>query len=149
SGAHRCARARGRRSRRRAGRAARARARGRGLGALRGRRARRSRGRRARRRGGGRGGVVPRGSGGRPARMGRLLGGVSADTYVSLRVRRLVSDRKTQILLNGGLGVGLLAVAFFSARHFVHTGWPLSHADPLLVGLAGLFYLVAYPFKAW
>ena len=35
-----------------------------------------------------------------------------------------------------GFGVMLLAVAFFSARHFMRSGWPLHHADPLLVGAA-------------
>jgi len=64
-------------------------------------------------------------------------------------VRRLVSNKKAQILLNGGFGLVLLAVAFFSARHFLHSGWPLRKADPLLVGAAAALYLVAYAFKAW
>jgi uncharacterized membrane protein YbhN (UPF0104 family) len=64
-------------------------------------------------------------------------------------VRRLLSNKKAQILLNGGFGLVLLAVAFFSARHFLHSGWPLRKADPLLVGAAAALYLVAYAFKAW
>jgi len=64
-------------------------------------------------------------------------------------VRRLVSNKKAQILLNGGFGLVLLVVAFFSARHFVHSGWPLHNADPLLVGASALLFLIAYAFKAW
>jgi uncharacterized membrane protein YbhN (UPF0104 family) len=54
-----------------------------------------------------------------------------------------------QILLNGGLGLGLLAVSFFSAKHFVKGGWPLHHADPILVVAAAALFLIAYAFKAW
>jgi Lysylphosphatidylglycerol synthase TM region len=64
-------------------------------------------------------------------------------------VRQLLSNRKVRVLLNGGFGVLLLAVAAVSARHFVHGGWPLRHADPVLAGGAALLFLVAYAFKAW
>jgi uncharacterized membrane protein YbhN (UPF0104 family) len=64
-------------------------------------------------------------------------------------VRKALSNRKLQVLLNGGFGVILLAVSIFSAKHFVHTGWPLRHADPVLVAGAALLYLFAYAFKAW
>ena len=53
------------------------------------------------------------------------------------------------MLLNGGLGLGLLAVALFSLRHFANMGWPLRHADPWLVVASSLLFLIAYPFKAW
>jgi len=53
------------------------------------------------------------------------------------------------VLLNGGLGLGLLAVALFSLRHFANMGWPLRHADPWLVVASSLLFLIAYPFKAW
>ena len=33
--------------------------------------------------------------------------------------------------------------------HFVHSGWPLANADPLLVIAAGVLFLFAYAFKAW
>jgi hypothetical protein len=33
--------------------------------------------------------------------------------------------------------------------HFVHSGWPLANADPLLVVAAGILFLFAYAFKAW
>jgi Lysylphosphatidylglycerol synthase TM region len=64
-------------------------------------------------------------------------------------VRRLLANRKVQVCLNGGFGVLLLAVAAVSTRHFVRNGWPLHHADPVLVAGAALLFLVAYPFKAW
>ncbi len=64
-------------------------------------------------------------------------------------MRRLLANRKAQVLLNGGLGVVLLVVAAVSARHFVRNGWPLHHADPVLVAGAALLFLIAYAFKAW
>ena len=60
-----------------------------------------------------------------------------------------LSNRKTQVLLNGSLGLGLLAVSIFSLQHFAKMGWPLHHADPWLVVASALLFLVAYPFKAW
>ena len=60
-----------------------------------------------------------------------------------------LSNRRFQLLLNGGLGVVALAAGAFGTRHFMRGGWPLHHADPLLVGAAALLLLVAYPFKAW
>ena len=62
---------------------------------------------------------------------------------------RLLSNRKIQLVLNGGFGLVLLAVAFFSVRHFVGGGWPIHHADPMLVSGAALLFLAAYAFKAW
>jgi hypothetical protein len=64
-------------------------------------------------------------------------------------VRVLLSNRKVQLILNAGLGAALLAVSIFSLRHFAHTGWPLRHADPVLVGAAAFLFLIAYAFKAW
>jgi uncharacterized membrane protein YbhN (UPF0104 family) len=51
--------------------------------------------------------------------------------------------------LNGGLGLVLLAIAIFSGKHFMKGGWPLKHADPILVVAAALLFLIAYAFKAW
>jgi len=62
---------------------------------------------------------------------------------------RLLSNRKVQLALNGGFGLVLLAVAFFSVRHFVGAGWPIHHADPALVAGSALLFLAAYAFKAW
>jgi len=64
-------------------------------------------------------------------------------------VRALATNKKVQLLFNGGLGLGLLAVSFFTVRHFMKIGWPLHHADPVLVGGAALLFLFAYAFKAW
>src|SRR5205814_6791161 len=64
-------------------------------------------------------------------------------------VLRLLSNRKVQLALNGGFGLVLLAVAFFSVRHFVGSGWPIHHADPVLVSGAALLFLAAAAFKAW
>ena len=64
-------------------------------------------------------------------------------------VRALLTNKKVQILLNAGFGCVLLVVAFFSARHFMRSGWPLHHADPLLVGASALLFFIAYAFKAW
>ena len=62
---------------------------------------------------------------------------------------RLLSNRKVQLVLNSGFGLVLLAVAFVSVRHFVGGGWPIHHADPVLVSGAALLFLAAYAFKAW
>ena len=64
-------------------------------------------------------------------------------------MRRLRSNKKVQFLLNGGLGLGLLGVSYVSVHHFVKIGWPLHHADPILVGAAAALFLIAYAFKAW
>ena len=64
-------------------------------------------------------------------------------------MRVLLRNKKVQLLLNGGLGLGLLAVSYFSVKHFIKGGWPLHHADPILVGAAAVLFLIAYAFKAW
>jgi hypothetical protein len=72
-----------------------------------------------------------------------------ADSTVATAVMRHLSNRKVRLVLNGGFGLVLLAVAFFSVRHFVGGGWPIHHADPVLVSGAALLFLAAYAFKAW
>jgi lysylphosphatidylglycerol synthase-like protein len=72
-----------------------------------------------------------------------------ADSTVATAVRRHLSNRKVQLVLNGGFGLVLLAVSFFSVRHFVGGGWPIHHADPVLVAASALLFLAAYAFKAW
>jgi len=64
-------------------------------------------------------------------------------------VREKFSNRKFQVLFNGGLGLVLLGVSIYSVRRFANMGWPLHHADPLLASAAFVLYLVAVPFKAW
>ena len=72
-----------------------------------------------------------------------------ADSTVATAVMRLLSNRKIQLVVNGGFGLVLLGVAFVSVRHFVGGGWPIHHADPVLVSGAALLFLAAYAFKAW
>ncbi len=72
-----------------------------------------------------------------------------ADSTVVTAVMRLLSKRKVQLVLNGGFGLVLLAVAVFSVRHFVGGGWPIHHANPALVVGSALLFLAAYAFKAW
>jgi len=64
-------------------------------------------------------------------------------------VKRLFRSRKVQIAANVGFAASLLAVAVVSAKHFLRGGWPLHHADPILVVAAILLFLLAYAFKAW
>ena len=64
-------------------------------------------------------------------------------------MRVFLKKRKVQVALNGGLGLVLLAISFFSVKHFMGGGWPLHHADPVLVVAAAILFLIAYAFKAW
>ena len=82
--------------------------------------------------------------------VGLILRTRPADSTVRSPVRVLLSrNGKSRSLLNGGLGLVLLAVSFFSVKHFMGGGWPLHHADPMLVVAAALLFLIAYAFKAW
>jgi uncharacterized membrane protein YbhN (UPF0104 family) len=65
------------------------------------------------------------------------------------RARRLAGSRKVRIALNTVFITGALVAALLTALHFVHSGWPLANADPLLVVAAGILFLFAYAFKAW
>jgi hypothetical protein len=64
-------------------------------------------------------------------------------------VRSLLRSRRFQIAFNAAFGVALLAVSVVSIRHMMSRGWPLKHADPVLVGVAIALFLLAYVFKAW
>jgi uncharacterized membrane protein YbhN (UPF0104 family) len=65
------------------------------------------------------------------------------------RARRLAGSRKVRIGLNAVFICGALVAAALTILHFVHSGWPLANADPVLVLAAGLLFLFAYAFKAW
>src|SRR5205823_12030914 len=65
------------------------------------------------------------------------------------RARRLAGSRRVRIGLNTVFVSGALAAAALTMLHFVHSGWPLASADPLLVVAAGILFLFAYAFKAW
>jgi hypothetical protein len=64
-------------------------------------------------------------------------------------VLRLFRSRKVRIAANVTFAVLLLGVTLVSAKHFMRTGWPLKHADPVLVASAIVLFLIAYAFKAW
>jgi uncharacterized membrane protein YbhN (UPF0104 family) len=61
----------------------------------------------------------------------------------------VLQDRKVQLLLNGGFLVLMLAAGGFGAQKMMENGWPLGHADPVLVAASALLFLIAYAFKAW
>jgi Lysylphosphatidylglycerol synthase TM region len=65
------------------------------------------------------------------------------------RARRLAGSRRVRLALNSVFVTGALAAAALTMLHFVHSGWPLGSADPLLVVAAGILFLFAYAFKAW
>jgi hypothetical protein len=65
------------------------------------------------------------------------------------RARRLAGSRRVRIAVNAVFITGALAAAALTILHFVHSGWPLANADPLLVIAAGILFLFAYAFKAW
>ena len=65
------------------------------------------------------------------------------------RARRLAASRRVRIALNTVFVSGALTAAALTALHFIHSGWPLGSADPLLVVAAGVLFLFAYAFKAW
>jgi hypothetical protein len=65
------------------------------------------------------------------------------------RARRLAGSRRVRIAINAVFISGALVAAALTILHFVHSGWPLTDADPLLVVAAGILFLFGYAFKAW
>ncbi|MDX6401086.1 MAG: hypothetical protein QOF27_1692 [Gaiellaceae bacterium] len=65
------------------------------------------------------------------------------------RARRLAGSRRVRIGVNAVFMTGALGAAALTILHFVHSGWPLANADPILVIAAGILFLFAYAFKAW
>jgi hypothetical protein len=65
------------------------------------------------------------------------------------RCLRLVRSRPVRLTVNG-LSLAVVAVVvFFAVRHFQRHGWPLRHANVLLVLAASGLFLAAYGFKAF
>ena len=58
-------------------------------------------------------------------------------------------SRRVRIAVNGFFVAAALTAAVLTALHFMHTGWPLAHANPYLVGGAGALFVAAFGFKAW
>jgi hypothetical protein len=65
------------------------------------------------------------------------------------KVKKLFRSRKVRVVANVLFALVLLGVSLVSAKHFLRSGWPLHHADPVLVGAAMFLFLIAYAFKAW
>lgn len=62
---------------------------------------------------------------------------------------RVLRSKRVRLAVNASVVAVALVVSALSAQHFLHDGWPLNHADPLLVATAGVLFLAAYGFKAW
>src|SRR5437868_1440081 len=58
------------------------------------------------------------------------------------RVLHAFRSRKIRIAVNATLVAGALTAAGLATHHFLHSGWPLSDADPLLVAAAGVLFVV-------
>jgi uncharacterized membrane protein YbhN (UPF0104 family) len=65
------------------------------------------------------------------------------------RAIRAFRSRKVRIAVNAAFVSIALGAAVLTVLHFIHSGWPLAHADPVLVIAAGFLFLAAYGFKAW
>src|SRR5207244_8676116 len=65
------------------------------------------------------------------------------------RAFRAFRSRRVRIAVNATVVAGALTAAALATHHFLHAGWPLSNADPLLVSAAGVLFLGPYAFKAW
>jgi hypothetical protein len=65
------------------------------------------------------------------------------------RSLRLVRSRSARLALNGLSVVAVAMVVLFTVRHFLRHGWPLQHANVLLVAAAAGLFLAAYGFKAF
>jgi uncharacterized membrane protein YbhN (UPF0104 family) len=63
-------------------------------------------------------------------------------------VLALVRSRPFRVALTACLSLVGVAAAVLTVRHFVTNGWPLAHADPLLVVAAGALFVGAYAAKA-
>jgi Lysylphosphatidylglycerol synthase TM region len=65
------------------------------------------------------------------------------------RIVHVLRSRRVRIALNAACVLGALTAAALTALHFVHSGWPLAKADPLLISAAAVLFIAAYAFKAW
>src|ERR671918_474910 len=64
-------------------------------------------------------------------------------------VLRLCKSPRGRLFLNLGTGVFAIGISLLAARHFAEVGWPLAHADFVLVAFSGVLFLLAYAFKAY
>jgi uncharacterized membrane protein YbhN (UPF0104 family) len=64
------------------------------------------------------------------------------------RVVGVFKSRKVRIGVNATFVTIAFAVTGLTIRHFVRDGWPLHEADPVLVGVAAVLFVLGYAFKA-
>lgn len=64
------------------------------------------------------------------------------------RLVRLASDRRVRRGFNAASVALVLAVGTLVGLHFAASGWPIHGADPGLLALAAVLFLVSYGFKA-
>ena len=64
-------------------------------------------------------------------------------------VLRLCKSPRGRLFLNLGTGFFAIGISLLAARHFAEVGWPLAHADFVLVAFSGVLFLLAYAFKAY
>src|SRR5918911_3086679 len=64
------------------------------------------------------------------------------------RVVGVLRSRRTRIGVNATFVTIAFAVTGLTIRHFIRDGWPLHQADPVLVGVAAVLFVLGYAFKA-
>src|SRR5918911_618960 len=63
-------------------------------------------------------------------------------------VLKVMKSKRTRRIGNTAIATTAIVVSILSAHHFLRNGWPIKHADPLLVAAAGMLFLGAYGCKA-
>jgi uncharacterized membrane protein YbhN (UPF0104 family) len=63
-------------------------------------------------------------------------------------VLKVTKSKRTRRIANTLVAVTAIVVSIVSTHHFLRHGWPIKHANPLLVAAAGFLFLGAYGFKA-
>jgi uncharacterized membrane protein YbhN (UPF0104 family) len=65
-------------------------------------------------------------------------------------IRNIARPRSTpaKVVLNLVTGSAILGLTLLAARRFASIGWPLEGANPRLVALAGVLFLLSFAFKA-
>jgi uncharacterized membrane protein YbhN (UPF0104 family) len=64
------------------------------------------------------------------------------------RVVGIFRSRKVRIGVNAAFVTVALTVTALTIRHVANSGWPLHHADPVLVAVAAVLFILGYAFKA-
>jgi hypothetical protein len=72
----------------------------------------------------------------------RTSGGVREVPRPEMRIRM------RRLIAGGGFALVTVAATILVARRLTNSSWPLDHAEPALVGAAGLAYLISLVFRA-